>query len=93
MSEEFDQKEWDNLGQFLRKIYGLGDDMKYLANTFDEDKKKKSNDLTETLRKLSKAADVPASNKNAPEFVAYTQQLIVTLDKYFDLLRDVPDEI
>ena len=92
-SDEFEQQDWDSLGQFLRKIYAIGDDMKFLANTMNADKKAKADELIDNLRKYSKAADAPAANKNAKEFVAYTQQLIVILEKYFDLLTDVPDEI
>ena len=67
--------------------------MKYLANTMNPDNKAKATVLVDDLRKYSKAADAPAANKNAKEFVAYTQQLITILEKYFELLTDVPDEI
>ena len=89
-----DKEEWDNVGQFLRKLYGVGDDMKAIAGGFYEaEKKKAAADLIEALKKYSKAADGPASNQNAPEFVAYAKKLSTILDDFFDLLRDVPDEI
>ena len=67
--------------------------MKYLSNTMSPDRKEKAAALIDDLRKYSKAADAPASNKNAKEFVAYTQQLVTIIEKYFELLTDIPDEI
>ena len=89
-----DEAEWDNVGQFLRKLYGVGDDMKAIAGGFyDSEKKEAAVELIAALRKYSKAADGPASNQNVSEFVAYTKRLTKVLDDFFELLRDVPDEI
>jgi hypothetical protein len=89
-----DSKEWDNISQFLRLIYGVSDDMKSIAAGFtDSEKKKKGSDLVESVRKLSRAADVPVNDRNGPEFLAICKKIDSAFDDFFDLLRDVPDEI
>jgi hypothetical protein len=93
-ASEMDQKEWDNVGQFLRKVYGVSDDMKAIAGDFYEpEKKKKAAELIVDLKKYSKAADAPTGTQNGPEFLAYARKISSILDEFLDLLRDVPDEI
>jgi len=89
-----DKEEWNNVGQFLRKVYGVSDDMKAIASGFsDTDKKKKAADLIDDLKKYAKAADGPTGTQNGPEFLAYSKKLATIVDEFLDLLRDVPDEI
>jgi hypothetical protein len=89
-----DKKEWDNLGQFLRKLYALSEDLKSISGGFYEpEKKKKAAELIDDLKKYSKAADGPTGSQNGPEFLAYAKKLSSILDDFLDLLQDVPDEI
>lgn len=88
-----DKTEWNNVGQFLRKVYSVGDDMKSIANGLDPEKKKAAAILIEDLKKYSKAADAPTGTQNGPEFLAYASKVTTILDNFLDLLSDVPDEL
>lgn len=93
-ASEMDKTEWNNVSQFLRKVYGVSEDMKSIASGFYEpEKKKKASELIEDLKKYSKAADAPTGSQNGPEFLAYAKRITTVLDDFLDLLRDVPDEI
>jgi cytochrome c556 len=93
-ASEMDEKEWDNVSQFLRKIYATSEDMKSIAGGFyDPEKKKKAAALIDDVKKLSKAANVPAGSQNGPDFLAYSKKLISSFDEFLDLLQDVPDEL
>jgi hypothetical protein len=92
-SSEMDKKEWDNVGGFLRRVYGLSDDMKSISSTMDETKKKQAVEFSDSIKKLSKAADAPASSQNGPEFVAYVDKIDSILGDFLALLQDVPDEL
>ncbi len=88
-----DKTEWNNVGQFLRKVYGVGDDMKAIAGSFDSEKKKKAAALIDDLKKFSKAADAPTGSQNGPEFLSYAKKITSILDEFLDLMSDVPDEL
>jgi hypothetical protein len=89
-----DKKEWDNVGQFLRKLYSVSDDMKAISGGFyDPEKKKKSAELIDSLKKFCKAADGPTGTQNGPEFLAYARKLTSIVDEFLYLLQDVPDEL
>ena len=89
-----DKAEWNNVGGFLRKLYGVSEDMKAISSGFYEpEKKKKAAELIDQLKKYCKAADAPTGTQNGPEFLAYASKLSSILDEFLDLLRDVPDEI
>jgi hypothetical protein len=88
-----DKTEWNNVGQFLRKVYSVAEDMKAIAGGFDPEKKKKAATLIEDLKKYSKAADVPTGTGNGPEFLGYAKKITNIFDEFLDLMSDVPDEI
>lgn len=89
-----DKTEWNNVGQFLRKLYSVSDDMKAIAGGFSEpDKKKRAAELIDELKKYSKAADAPTGSQNGPEFLAYAKKLSSIVDEFLDLMSDVPDEL
>jgi len=92
-ASEMDKVEWDNVGAFLRRVYGVSEDMKAIASGFDSAKKQRAAELIDNLKKFSKAADAPTGTQNAPEFLAYAKKLTSILDEFLDLLSDVPDEI
>lgn len=92
---EIDKKEWDNLSDFLRRLYKGGDDMKAFAKTaiYDPTKKKQADEDIKLLQKLAQAGDGPVSKKDAAGYATIMQKSYDVLDNFFDLLRDVPDEL
>lgn len=89
-----DKTEWNNVGQFLRKVYAVSEDMKAIASGFyDPAKKKRASELIDDIKKVSKAADAPTGSQNGPEFLVYAKKITSILDEFLDLLRDVPDEL
>lgn len=93
-ASDMDKPEWDNVGQFLRKLYSVSDDMKAIAGgLYEPEKKKKSAELIDSLKKVCKAADAPTGTQNGPEFLAYARKLTSIVDEFLELLQDVPDEL
>lgn len=89
-----DKAEWNNIGGFLRRVYGVSEDMKAIsAGFYDQEKKRKAAQLINDLKKFSKAADGPTGTQNAQEFLAFARKLSAILEEFLDLLQDVPDEI
>mmetsp|Transcript_22799 Transcript_22799/g.56331 ORF Transcript_22799/g.56331 Transcript_22799/m.56331 type:complete len:109 (+) Transcript_22799:98-424(+) len=92
-ASDMDKAEWNNVGAFLRRVYGVSEDMKAIASGFDSAKKPRASELIDSLKKFSKAADAPTGTQNATEFLAYAKKITSILDEFLDLLSDVPDEI
>lgn len=90
-----DKKEWDNLSDFMRRIYKGGEDMKSFAKTgiYDPEKKKKADDDIKALQKYAQAGDPPISKEDADGLLAVLTKCDLVLENFFDLLRDIPDEI
>jgi hypothetical protein len=93
-ASEIDKKEWDNISQFLRQVYGTGEDMKSVAGgIFDPEKKKQALADSDLLKKYAKAADVPANKADGEGFLTVAAKMDDVLEDFLDQLRDVPDEI
>mmetsp|Transcript_18997 Transcript_18997/g.22845 ORF Transcript_18997/g.22845 Transcript_18997/m.22845 type:complete len:187 (+) Transcript_18997:106-666(+) len=92
-ADEIDEKEWDNIGGFLRKLYSAGEDMKGVAKGMTPDKKAKAEEGVKLLQKYAKAGEVPVNKQDAKGFLAVLDKETVLLNDFFDLLSDVPDEI
>jgi len=89
-----DNKEWDNVSQFLRQVYQTGDDMKSIAGgIYDPAKKKQALEDAESLKKISKGADVPASKKDGPGFLAAAAKMDALYEDFLVQLQDIPDEL
>lgn len=89
-----DKKEWDNVGQFLRRVYTVSDDMKGIATgLYEPNKKEKAGQLIDALKKVSKAADASTGSQSGPEFLVYAKKLDNIFEEFLELLRDVPDEL
>lgn len=91
-----DKKEWDALSDFMRKVYKGGEDMKAFTkggSFYDPDKKKKAEDDYKFLQKLAQAGDGPISKEDAAGLAGILKKAVLTMDDFFELLRDVPDEI
>mmetsp|Transcript_3610 Transcript_3610/g.4762 ORF Transcript_3610/g.4762 Transcript_3610/m.4762 type:complete len:212 (-) Transcript_3610:141-776(-) len=94
-ASEIDKKEWDNLSDFLRRLYKGGDDMKSFAKTsiYDPSKKKQADDDVKLLQKLAQAGDGPVSKQDAEGYALILKKSYDVLENFFELLRDVPDEL
>lgn len=93
--EELDKKEWDNLSDFLRILYKGSDDMKAItkASIYDPEKKKKAEEDIKFIQKVSQLGDGPVSKQDAEGLVKILQKSSIVIEDFFELLRDVPDEL
>ncbi len=93
-ASEIDSKEWDDLGQFLRRIYLVGDDMKVVAGgIYDPDQKKRAEEAMALLKRYAQAGDIAVNKQDPDGFVLIDQKLDGQVEDFLDSLRDVPDEI
>merc|ERR1712232_881310 len=80
--------EWTNTQGFLRRLYGLREDMGYLSRGFPPDKAKKADAFIETFKKKVKAMDKPAKAKNLDQFLEEHKVVVGYLEEWFDFLND-----
>lgn len=94
-ADEIDKKEWDNLQEFLRILYKGSDDMKSIAKAsiYDPEKKKKADEDIKLLQKFAQLGDSPVTKQDAVGLAEVLKKCEIILDNFFDLLKDVPDEI
>lgn len=91
-----DKKEWDALSDFMRKLYKSGEDMKSFIKggaIYDPEKKKKAEADYKLLQKIAQAGDVPISKEDAAGLAGILRKADAVLEDFFELLRDIPDEI
>jgi hypothetical protein len=67
--------------------------MKVVSKTMDPAKQPKAEGDIKLLQKLAQAAQGPVSKKDAEGFGAIAAKADVLFEDFFDLLRDVPDEL
>mmetsp|Transcript_9370 Transcript_9370/g.16302 ORF Transcript_9370/g.16302 Transcript_9370/m.16302 type:complete len:201 (+) Transcript_9370:78-680(+) len=93
-SSEMDKAEWDKIDNFLRTVYSAGEDMKVIAKgIYDPAKKTKADADIKLLQNLVQAAQKPVSNKDSVGFGVVAKKADGIFEDFFDLLRDVPDEL
>mmetsp|Transcript_28418 Transcript_28418/g.60190 ORF Transcript_28418/g.60190 Transcript_28418/m.60190 type:complete len:203 (-) Transcript_28418:108-716(-) len=93
-SSEIDKAEWDKIDNFLRTVYSSGEDMKVIAKgIYDPAKKTKADGDIKLLQSLVQAAQKPVSNKDAAGFGVVAAKADGLFEDFFDLLRDIPDEL
>lgn len=93
-SSEIDKAEWDKIDQFLRTVYSAGEDMKVIAKgIYEPSKKTKADEDIKFLQNLVQAAQKPVSKQDAVGFGVVAAKLDGLFEDFFDLLRDVPDEL
>mmetsp|Transcript_28261 Transcript_28261/g.43299 ORF Transcript_28261/g.43299 Transcript_28261/m.43299 type:complete len:193 (-) Transcript_28261:65-643(-) len=94
-ADEIDKKEWDNLSDYLRRLYKGGEDMKNFSKTgiYDPEKKKKAEADYKLLQKLAQAGDSPIAKEDAAGLAGILKRIELTLEDFFELLRDVPQDI
>lgn len=62
--ENIDDKEWDGVPQFLRRLYDAGDDMLFLSKSMDASKKETAKTLAADFKSQVKGVDRPAQAKD-----------------------------
>ncbi|CAJ1349046.1 unnamed protein product [Effrenium voratum] len=91
-SEEKD-KEWDDAIGFLRRIYGLNDDMKYLTRGLKGSKKEEAETLVENFRKKVKSADKPVKAKDYDAFMGIHKDVSEFMEKFQTYLLDATEDL
>lgn len=96
---KIDDREWDALSDFMRKVYKGGDDMKSYTKgggsilSSDKEKKQKAEEDAKLLQKIAQAGDGPISKRDIEGLLLLLKKGDAVLQDFFELLRDVPDEI
>ena len=91
---DIDKAEWDKIDDFLRTVYSAGEDMKVIAKgIYDPDKKTKADQDIKLLQSLVQVAQKPVSNKDSAGFGVVAAKADELFEDFFDLLRDIPDEL
>ena len=91
---ELNKKEWDNIGQFLRRLYQASEDMKSVSiSIYDPDKKKAAVATMEQVKKYSKAGEASVNDQDANGIVVILDKVDAIIAEFLELLRDIPDEI
>ena len=91
---ELNKKEWDNVGQFLRRLYQSSEDMKSVAiSIYDPEKKKAALVAIEQVKKYSKAGEASVNDQDAVGIVVVLDKVDAIIAEFLELLRDIPDEI
>jgi len=92
---EFDKKDWDNVEKILRGLYSTAEDMKVIAKNGipDPDRKKEAFEIIAFIQKAAQAADVPTGKKDVEGLLVIQRKGEFLINQFFDLLKDVPDEI
>ena len=93
-SSEIDKAEWDKIDNFLRTVYSAGEDMKFIAKgIYEPAKKTKADEDIKLLQSLVQVAQKPVSKQDAAGFGVIAAKADGIFEDFFDLLRDVPDEL
>lgn len=91
---DIDDKEWNNVGRFLRMAYSTGDDMKAIAGGIaDADRKKRAMDAIELLKKYAQAGDMAVNKRDPSGLAAVLDKMSGLVSDFLDSLSDVPDEL
>jgi len=85
--------EWKTAEGFLRRLYGVKDDMSYLSRGLAGDKKKKSEELVTVFAKQVKLADKPAKKKDVEGFMALHTEITGYIVAFSALLNDAPQDL
>jgi hypothetical protein len=68
--------------------------MKMIAGgIYDSEKKKKALEDAESLKKISKSADIPVNKHDGEGFLTLAYKMDDIFEDFLDQLRDVPDEL
>jgi len=90
---EISDEEWQNSQGFLRRLFGLNEDMSYLAKGFNPEKQKQSEKIVTVFKKRVKEMDKPAKAKNLPLFLDMHKEVTGYLVDWCEFLVDAQDVI
>lgn len=93
LTSEDKDKEWDDAIGFLRRIYGLNEDMKYLTQGLKGAKKQEAQDLIENFRKKVKSSDKPVKAKDYETFMALHKEIAAYLAQFQTYLLDATEDL
>lgn len=93
LTSEDKDKEWDDAIGFLRRIYGLNEDMKYLTRGLKGTKKQEAQDLIENFRKKVKSSDKPVKAKDYETFMALHKEIAAYLAQFQTYLLDATEDL
>lgn len=93
-----DDKEWENIRVYLRAVYGVGDDMKFLTKTWRGERRSEGTKLIQTFRKAVRDLDKPAAAKDVSAFLDGHSRVVGLFDDFFNQLKgdsvgDMPSEL
>jgi len=88
---ELTEDDWTNLQGFLRRLFSLSEDMKFLSRGFDKRKKDEAEVLIDNFKKKVKASDKPAKAKDLKLFLASEPEISGYLMSFQDYLYDAGD--
>mmetsp|Transcript_41419 Transcript_41419/g.61299 ORF Transcript_41419/g.61299 Transcript_41419/m.61299 type:complete len:208 (-) Transcript_41419:106-729(-) len=93
--DSMDKKEWNGVGDFLSRVAKSQADLQVIAESiYDPEKKKGAAKAMEDISKYAGAAITFASkDHDVKSVVNVLNRCEKSYDDFFDLLRDVPDEI
>lgn len=79
----------------LRRLYSAAEDMKLVASNGipDANKRDYATQKIKLIQKAAQAGDIPIGKKDVRGFLVIQDKGAQLMTDFFDLLRDVPDEI
>ncbi|CAE8595964.1 unnamed protein product [Polarella glacialis] len=87
-------KEWENAVGFLRRLYGLNDDMTYLSRGFKPaEKKEKAETLINKFKKQVKLTDKPVKAKDYEKFLTFHTEITGYIEEFNSLLLDAEEDL
>lgn len=92
-ADTLDNQEWNDTRTYLRAIYSIGSDMRYVLKNSKESKQ-----LAIKFEATVKAMDEPCKNHDARAFLSQHAQVNSLIDDFFQLYKqvsigDIPDEL
>mgnify|MGYP005628942665 FL=1 len=90
------KEEWKSLSLGLRRFYTCADDMRLVSSGFGASKNSEATEIIESFRKNVKETDKligddTKKDRDIDAIIASNDKSISLLDKFLDLLNDVPD--
>lgn len=93
-----DENEWDTLRQYLRTVYGVSNDMEFLAKPWEKSIKSRASTTIKQFRQVVKGMDKPAIARDIKEFAQGHLQTTQLFNEFFTEFKeatvsDIPDEL
>lgn len=91
--ETVSKEEWENTQGFLRRLYGINDDMSFLVKNFTAEKKQQASELITKFKKKVKASDKPAKAKDLPAFLEMHTEITKMIEDFTLSLFDANEDV